>query len=262
MSDITETSGHLAKLLEPYARNAQKADGYCKKHETSYIKVISSGWVGCPKCHLESIAKKAEERGQKCYEEEVLRKQQYYLKRLSIMDDELAEASFENFRTDTDRQKEVLEWAKEMGRYYYKGGQGNILLIGDTGRGKSHLAYSIVKALSESQKTLATMVNVMDLLAEIKSDFSQEQFWMDKLKEVDYLVLDDLGAERSSDWATSLIYSILNKRSRTIITSNLSPDKLSDRYGKRVASRILKGCTKERIMRFDGLEDERRKLWT
>ncbi|KGE59732.1 hypothetical protein MGAS2111_1283 [Streptococcus pyogenes MGAS2111] len=41
------------------------------------------------------------------------------------------------------------------------------------------------------------LVNVTDLLSEIKRDFSKEAFWMDKLKDVDYLVLDDLGDRKS-----------------------------------------------------------------
>ena len=186
----------------------------------------------------------------------------YYLNKLSIMDEELEQASFDNFKTDTARQREVLKWAKSMARYYYEGGRGNVIMTGEAGRGKSHLAYSIIKALSETQGSLAIIVNVVDLLDEIKSDFNQKQFWLNKLVEVDYLVLDDLGAEKISDWSKEIIYSILNKRTRTIITTNLTAGELVDSYGKRIASRLLKGCPKEHIMDFAGLDDERVKLWT
>lgn len=177
------------------------------------------------------------------------------------MDDELENASFDNFRADTAKHKEMLYWAKTMANDWFSGGKGNIIMTGKAGRGKSHLAYSIIRGLSDKTKKLGLLVNVTDLLSEIKRDFSKEAFWMDKLKDVDYLVLDDLGAEKVSDWSTSIIYSLLNKRTNTIITTNLTPAEIRKIYGERIASRIRKGCDKSHIMEFDGMEDERMKLW-
>lgn len=261
MMTFSDSAERIAEHVAPIFRNMKQLDAYCGKHQMRHIRVISSGWEGCPKCETEKIHEEAEARGQELADKEIEFKRSYYLKKLSIMDEELENASFENFRTDTARQKEVLAWAKQMARFYYEGGKGNVIMLGEAGRGKSHLAYGMVKALSDTTKKTATLVNVLDLLAEIKSDFSQEQFWMRTLSDVDYLVLDDLGAERISDWSKGIIYSILNKRTSTIITTNLSSGDLVSAYGKRIMSRILKGCPDEHIMNFAGLEDERRKLW-
>ena len=263
MTTFSDSAERMAEQVRQYADNSEPADGYCEKHQMGHIKVIrGEPWSGCPKCWSEETAAKAEIEGQNRHEEEQRRKRMYYLNKLSIMDEELEQATFDNFKTDTARQREVLAWARSMARYYYEGGRGNVIMTGEAGRGKSHLAYSIIKALSETQGSLAIIVNVVDLLDEIKSDFNQKQFWLNKLVEVDYLVLDDLGAEKISDWSKEIIYSILNKRTRTIITTNLTAGELVDSYGKRIASRLLKGCPKEHIMDFAGLDDERVKLWT
>lgn len=263
MTTFSDSAERMAEQVRQYADNSEPADGYCEKHQMAHIKVIrGEPWSGCPKCWSEETAAKAEIEGQNRHEEEQRQKRMYYLNKLSIMDEELEQATFDNFKTDTDRQREVLAWARSMARYYYEGGRGNVIMTGEAGRGKSHLAYSIIKALSETQGSLAIIVNVVDLLDEIKSDFNQKQFWLNKLVEVDYLVLDDLGAEKISDWSKEIIYSILNKRTRTIITTNLTAGELVDSYGKRIASRLLKGCPKEHIMDFAGLDDERVKLWT
>ena len=60
------------------------------------------------------------------------------------------------------------------------------------------------------------------------------------------LILDDLGAEKTTDWALQSLYIIINKRLseelQTIITSNLSLDELRDKIGDRIASRIAGMC--------------------
>lgn len=251
----------LAKIAISYQQNTKKEDAVCQKHGCSYITILKTGLTVCPMCHKEDLESQNELHVQKQYEKECEDKRLYYLKKLSIMDSELANASFDNFRVDTARQKEVLVWAKAMANDWYRGGKGNIIMTGKAGRGKSHLAYSIIRGLSDETRKLGLLVNITDLLSEIKRDFSQEAFWLDKLKNVDYLVLDDLGAEKVSDWSTSIIYSLLNKRTNTIITTNLTPVEIRKNYGERIASRIRKGCDKSHIMDFTGLEDERIKLW-
>lgn len=249
-------------LKQAYQKATEQTSDVCQKHGTPNVKIIKTGNIICPDCHREQKEAEYQKVAQDIYAKEQEAKRTYYLTKLSIMDSELAEASFDNFKTDTKRQKEVLTWSKAMAREWYEGRKGNVILLGKAGRGKSHLAYSIIKALSDTTKKLGLMVNVTDLLSEIKRDFSKEAFWLEKLANVDYLVLDDLGAEKISDWSNSIIYSLLNKRTNTIITTNLSANEIRKSYGERITSRILKGCSKDHIMTFDGLEDERIKLWS
>ena len=77
---------------------------------------------------------------------------------------------------------------------------------------------------------------------------------MDRYATVQHLVLDDLGAEKSSDWATQILYLIINERYENmrpiIITSNLTIKALGTKMGDdRLSSRINGMCE---IILMDG----------
>jgi DNA replication protein DnaC len=65
---------------------------------------------------------------------------------------------------------------------------------------------------------------------------------MAELVGVALLVLDDLGAERNTDWATERLFALLNERHdyrrRTIVTSNPPPSELANHIGGRTMWRI------------------------
>jgi DNA replication protein DnaC len=60
-------------------------------------------------------------------------------------------------------------------------------------------------------------------------------------------VLDDLGAEKPSEWTCEKLLELVDERyvqaRPTIVTSNLPPNKLSTHVGERVASRLAEMCT-------------------
>ena len=60
-----------------------------------------------------------------------------------------------------------------------------------------------------------------------------------------FLILDDLGAEKFTEWVAEAVYDLIDHRyawmKPTIITSNLDPVRLSELFGARLASRISSG---------------------
>lgn len=188
------------------------------------------------------------------------KKREYFLKEFSLYDSELAEASFGNFEARTHAQKEDLKFAEQQTEDYKSGKTGNVVLIGDVGVGKSHLAYSMIKELTKDSDKTAAFVNTVDLLAKLKADFQSESDYVYRLNSLDYLVLDDLGTEKTSEWSAGVIYSILNARDKTIITTNLEPKFLAQKYGKRLYSRIFKGSTKDDVYKMHNQKDERIKF--
>jgi DNA replication protein DnaC len=69
---------------------------------------------------------------------------------------------------------------------------------------------------------------------------------VDDLSQVDLLHLDDLGAERATDWVLEQLYAIVNARYEEqrslVITTNLQPEELADQLGPRIVSRINEIC--------------------
>lgn len=258
--------------LEQTARQMRKlymtpSDKYCDNHNRNYVTIkLPKGnpYTTCEMCHREELEQKNAIKAQKQYEFEQEQKRLYFLRDFSLMDDDLKSASFETYHAVTKEQKEDLKNVRSQLRGYLDGQEYNIVLIGDTGVGKSHLAYSAIKALSEHTKKMGLFINIVDLLAKIKEDFRLEAEYIRRISEAEWLVLDDLGTEKVTEWSNGILYSVLNKRTKTIITTNLSPEDIMGTYGKRVYSRIFKktglGTTNEHVYQFKTNQDKRMML--
>lgn len=250
----------LENLKKDYLQNVILENEICEKHKQRLVTVKRTNYTVCPRCHAEQQQKIAEKLALDSYLLEQKKKREYFLKEFSLYDSELAEASFDNFETKTHTQKEDLKFARRQTADYKSGKAGNVVLIGNVGVGKSHLAYSMIKELTKDSDKTAAFVNVVDLLAKLKADFQSESDYVYRLNSLDYLVLDDLGTEKTSEWSAGVIYSILNARDKTIITTNLEPKFLAQKYGKRLYSRIFKGSTKDDVYRMQNKKDERIKF--
>ena len=137
-----------------------------------------------------------------------------------------------------------------------------LFLTGPRGTGKTHLAVAIMRyicmaiahrSVSELQPIsgMPLFVSAPDLLLEIRDCFQEnatnsEREIIEKYSSIPVLVLDDLGAEKSTEWSLQTFYTVIDRRYRemrkTIITSNLSIAELSEKLGDRIASRIVEMC--------------------
>ena len=258
---LEQTARQMRQL---YMKNSDK---YCDKHNRNYVTIKfpnSQPYTVCELCHREEQERLNSIKVQAQYEFEQEQKRLYFLKDFSLLDDDLKSASFENYHALTKEQKEDLKNVRSQLKGYIDGLDYNIVLIGDTGVGKSHLAYSALKSLSDYTKKMGIFINVVDLLAKIKEDFTLEAEYIRRISEAEWLVLDDLGTEKVTELSNGILYSVLNKRTKTIITTNLSPQDIMGTYGKRVYSRIFKktglGTTNEHVYKFKTQQDKRMML--
>lgn len=132
---------------------------------------------------------------------------------------------------------------------YVRSGHG-LYIFGEVGSGKTLLAAHMMLASMKSyfvekqgpQRHI--FITVADLLDKIKESYNHEtDDDITKLYgHVDFLVLDDLGVEKTSDWTVEKVYQIINTRYEemkpTIFTSNLNLNELSESIGDRISSRI------------------------
>lgn len=142
---------------------------------------------------------------------------------------------------------------------FLAGRSEGIFVHGPTGTGKTHFGVAVLsEILSESETGSARFVTVPSLLMEIRATFKDsspcsEEDLIRRFAELDILVLDDLGAEKNTDWAMQTLYLIVDRRysdmRRTIITSNLALDGIAERVGERIASRVAGMC---RIISLEG----------
>ena len=125
---------------------------------------------------------------------------------------------------------------------------------GDVGTGKTMLAFLITKAALDAGRTVAVF-SFPRLLAAIRDSYREDSSdgygeFLDRLVGVDLLQLDDLGAERPTEWAAEQIFLVIDGRyeaKRSVVyTTNLAlpgadqhdVESLPDRIGWRTASRL------------------------
>lgn len=143
--------------------------------------------------------------------------------------------TFENFIQDTPGRKYCYKITKAYAdQFAYHASKGEGLYIeGTNGTGKTHLAAAIaLQLINEGLPVICKTSS--DMLADIKRGFDSgevtEYEVLKAYKEVDLLIIDDLGKEQCTDWSVSTLYSILNFRYEdmrpTIVTTNYNTDGL------------------------------------
>ena len=161
--------------------------------------------------------------------------------------------SFDNFDftgyTDEDVKKKMKRTVKQAKNFVDSFGKKpeNLLLIGNTGTGKTHVSTSIAKALIESgyEVLYDSAQNIMTAFEQdkFKSGYSQYEPKSSKFLECDLLIIDDLGTEMITQFTVSCLYNLINTRLNkdlsTVISTNLSPEELSRKYDDRIYSRLF-----------------------
>jgi DNA replication protein DnaC len=117
-----------------------------------------------------------------------------------------------------------------------------LFIHGNTGVGKTYFCHTLQNAKK------GTVENFVALLYEFR-DYIQNGFYNDRIKalcDVDYLIIDDIGAEKLSDFVVEFLYTIVNRRyenmKKTVLTTNFKLEDFEKRYGDRILSRISEMC--------------------
>ena len=166
------------------------------------------------------------------------------LQKLSLMDERLRDASLDQIRENHEDSKAfsiALNYIRNF-REMCEEGQG-LLFYGDVGTGKSYTAAAMANELIR-QKQPVIMTSFVKLLKE-----SKDSALTDQLNRAKLLIIDDFGAERSTDYSIERVYDIIDSRYRSkkplILTTNLTFDEMKrcdDIRYKRIYDRIFEMC--------------------
>jgi len=150
--------------------------------------------------------------------------------------------------------RQCLNYAKNFNISRENKTTKGLLLQGGVGRGKTLIACLIAKMVID--KVIPVVYyNISNLFKNLrnsyrKRDINQYDYddIMDKVLEVPLLILDDVGATKTSEWTTEQFYLIIDNRLANqrpvIITTNCSDDELENRIGYRFLSRTRELCEK------------------
>lgn len=195
---------------------------------------------GC-KCEDIELAKRALE----ARERKKVNKMQEVFNRHSLINKDLQQATFENYEPSNQSQAKALRIAERFVEVFDKDKPINLLFTGTYGVGKSHLAKAITDGIIENGFS-AIFISTPKLLTKFRSSYNKdsdisEGELIEMLNSTDVLVLDDLGAEKSSEWAWEKLFEIIDSRQgmHTIYTSNYKAKDLQQRLGERNFSRVV-----------------------
>jgi DNA replication protein DnaC len=191
------------------------------------------------------------------------------------------DCSFKNFEIHNDSHKDALKIAKKFIKNYPVQDVG-LLFLGPCGVGKTHLAVATINELIHKKGIPCYFCDFRELIRSIQGTYSQDSVLteLDVLSPIfqkDVLVLDELGAKRTTAWVEETVFYIINNRYNnkklTIFTSNYpdtedeeednreayfkkGKETLMDRIGIRLRSRLYEMC---KIVSMDG-DDYRKKI--
>lgn len=253
MNDIFE------KLIGGIEEAASKAQPIS---EEDYVK---DGLLHCGKCHTPKqcvvnvfgqirkpmcMCKCAVEKMEKEEEERKARDLQFRVERYRRMGFPESDMQSWTFENDDMSNKRLT---RAMRNYVYnfskmlKDGKG-LLLYGTVGTGKTYAACEVANALIDKGYPVL-VTNFARLTNTLQGTYEGKQEYIDSLNRFALLVIDDLGAERKSEFMQEMVYNIIDSRYRAalplIVTTNLTiqeikePDVISN---LRIYDRLLERC--------------------
>ncbi|OGO16580.1 MAG: hypothetical protein A2Z02_01350 [Chloroflexi bacterium RBG_16_48_7] len=163
----------------------------------------------------------------------------------------IRQMSFENFNFKVmnmsveDRQN--LEQAYNVSWNFARSPQGWLVLLGQNGCGKTHLAAAIANYLHSNGKSVLFVV-VPDFLDHVRSTFSPEShisydYLFERIKKAPVLILDDYGEQAATPWAQEKLYQLINYRYNarlaTVFTMSYSLDEIENRISSRMVDPII-----------------------
>ena len=229
-----DTQSLLGMIAEKAAQVSHKEEGdyvvndilYCGKcHTPKQARLPVAGMEIVPcicKCQNEMFERQEAERKRIEHEDremDLVRS----LSRYSIMDARLKDATFDRFipRKDNEKALRKARWYAEHFDVMQEKNQG-LLFWGGPSTGKTFTAACIANYLLE-RRVSVLVTSFAKLLSEISFGEDADRLSL-KLRRVSLLVIDDLGAERSTDYAMEKVYGIIDDRYRAerpiILTTN------------------------------------------
>ncbi len=145
----------------------------------------------------------------------------------------------ETYHPDEGTQKLALRKSKDFVQDFGKSNKG-LIFMGRPGVGKTHLAVSIIKALSMEKDVDCKFIDFFQLLSDIRNGFSageSEQALINPFVKSRVLVIDELAKGRNTEWELTILDQIISQRYNdadkvTIFTTNYPNENSAEKTGK------------------------------
>lgn len=238
-----KTAANMPRNSADYMENGLLYCGKChtpKEFRGNFLGMVKVVPCLC-RCRADELAAEEQQRKAEKQRERIMLN-----RRASFLESDMQHW---NFAADDGADPRIMRAAKSYVAnftQFREQGKG-LLLYGGVGTGKTFAAACIANALIDTGRT-CLMTNFARVLNTLWS-IEEKQAYIDSFNQFDLLVLDDLGAERRSEYAQEQVFNVIDGRYRSglplIITTNLGIDKIKkpDTVGNaRIYDRVLEMC--------------------
>lgn len=156
-----------------------------------------------------------------------------------------------NYVSPAENMRKVLAESKDFcNTFDCTTGKKSLLFYGETGHGKTFLTHCIAKSLLDTGHTVLYLT-ASEMMDQVIAPYLMRReetgpglkTAYELLYKSDLLVIDDLGTETLNNFSRTQIFEVINRRlidnAATIISTNLDPSGLTERYSERIMSRIV-----------------------
>jgi len=247
---VSESIGRVMTRIVNTSACSEETEGYTCEHCNKYIAAII---VEVPQLRIKNKILPTCECVVEREEAKIREAQNFAKKReieklfsISNLGERFSKSTFESF-LDRNGSETAYKVAVNYVKTFKEWNGESLMFWGESGNGKTHLAAAIVNELSK-KGYIVVFQSVPELLQRIRSTFNSENKEnetqiMRALLECDLLILDDIGAEKTTEWVEEKLFNIIDGRYRkelpTLYTSNLEPKELKNQVGKRSYDRMV-----------------------
>ncbi|EJR71404.1 hypothetical protein IK9_06055 [Bacillus cereus VD166] len=247
---MSESIGNVMTRIVNTSACSEETEGYTCEHCNKYIEAIT---VEVPQLRIKNKILPTCECVVEREEAKIREAQNFAKKReieklfsISNLGERFSKSTFEAF-LDRNGSETAHKIAMKYVKTFKEWNGESLMIWGEPGNGKTHLAAAIVNELSK-KGYIVVFQSVPELLQRIRSTFNSENKEnetqiMRALLECDLLILDDIGAEKTTEWVEEKLFNIIDGRYRkelpTLYTSNLEPKELKHQVGKRSYDRMV-----------------------
>lgn len=220
---------------------------YCGKcHTKKQTRVFLLGEERTPpclcKCRQEQREREEAEHKRILFEDKVKR-----LRQMGFPEREMQEWTFANADGSNEKLISAAQRYVDNFKEFRKNGKG-LLLFGTVGTGKTFISACIANALIDRGYPVL-MTNFARIANTVSGMWEGKQEYYDSLNDYQLLVLDDLAAERKTEYMSEIVFNVIDARYRAglplIVTTNLTSEELkhpADISYQRTFSRLLEMC--------------------
>ena len=194
-------------------------------------------------CKAEAIKQEEEQRQQRAFFERVQR-----YRRIGFPESDMGNWTFANDDRKNQKMSDAMQnYVKHFDEFREKG--KGLLLFGNVGTGKTFYAACIANALID-RGIPCLVTNFARIANTVQGLFEGRQEYYDSLNRFPLLLIDDLAAERKTEYMQEIVFNVIDSRYRAglplIVTTNLTREEMqhpADITYQRIFSRLFEMCT-------------------